>query len=352
MGCGTSNSIKVNENENNQNYQNNQNNQNQNNQNNQVNINKEEQNNNENTQYNRIIMENKKDNIYLNINSHNIQKENFISINGNSIDIQSQTNFNNMFNQNSILIQNQQNFNNIFNQNPFFNQNQQIFNDMFNQNQFFMQNLQNFQNGFKNNKNEIKNFEININLNNKKINQQKFDNNNNQQTKVNLIEQTNIDNNKQNINNNNQKIDNNKKEVRDLNDSSENSIYNAIIKLKSKYPQGLPWNNNNKYVWGENVAKGLGYSSYSGSGCFAFAMIASDAAFGNNPVYQFNDRNKIRVGDILRINNDTHFVIVLKINGNSKYTIAEGNYNSSINWERIIDLNQTGFDYGYTRYKN
>ena len=96
---------------------------------------------------------------------------------------------------------------------------------------------------------------------------------------------------------------------------------------------------------------GLGYSSYSGCGCFAFAMIASDAAFGNAPAYEFTDKNKIRVGDILRINNDTHFVIVLKKNRNTKYTIAEGNYNSSINWGRVIDLKETGFDYGYTRYK-
>ena len=95
----------------------------------------------------------------------------------------------------------------------------------------------------------------------------------------------------------------------------------------------------------------MGYSAYTGNGCFAFAMIASDAAFGNIPAYEFKDRKKIRVGDIIRINNDTHFAIVLKINGNSKYTIAEGNYNSSINWDRVIDLNQTGFDYGYTRYK-
>ena len=61
-------------------------------------------------------------------------------------------------------------------------------------------------------------------------------------------------------------------------------------------------------------------------------MIASDAAFGNISAYEFNDKNKIRVGDILRINNDTHFVIVLKILGDSKYKIAEGNFNSSINW--------------------
>ena len=29
----------------------------------------------------------------------------------------------------------------------------------------------------------------------------------------------------------------------------ETRIYNAIISLKSKYPQGKSWTNNNKYVW-------------------------------------------------------------------------------------------------------
>ena len=128
-------------------------------------------------------------------------------------------------------------------------------------------------------------------------------------------------------------------------------IYNAIIALKSKYPQGYPWTNNNEYVWGSSIAIGLGYGKFTGRGCCAFAMLASDAAFGNIPAYKFTEKSQIRVGDILRINNNTHFVIVLKINGNSKYVIAEGNFNSSVNWERVIDLNATGFDYGYTRYK-
>ena len=80
-------------------------------------------------------------------------------------------------------------------------------------------------------------------------------------------------------------------------------------------------------------------------------MLASDAAFGNIPAYEFRDKSEIRVGDILRINNDSHSVIVLKKNGGSQYTIAEGNYNSSINWGRVINIDTSGFVYGYTRYK-
>ena len=79
-------------------------------------------------------------------------------------------------------------------------------------------------------------------------------------------------------------------------------------------------------------------------------MIASDAAFGSIAAHRFEDKNKIRVGDIIRIKNDTHSVIVIKINGGTKYTIAEGNYNSSVNYGRIIDISETGFNYGFTRY--
>ena len=129
-------------------------------------------------------------------------------------------------------------------------------------------------------------------------------------------------------------------------------IYDAIMSLKNKYPQGYPWTNSNQYVWGPSIAIGLGFSRYTGSGCAAFAMMASDAAFGEIPAYKFTDKSKIRVGDILRINNDTHFVIVLKIGENSQYTVAEGNFNSSVNYGRVINLDKTGFNFGFTRYKD
>ena len=129
-------------------------------------------------------------------------------------------------------------------------------------------------------------------------------------------------------------------------------IYNAIIALKDKYPEGTPWTNANSYSWGASVAMGMGYGGFTGFGCAAFAMIASDAAFGDIPAFQKEDKAGIKVGDIIRINNDTHSVIVLKVNGNDEYTIAEGNYNSSIHWGRVINLSQTGFNYRITRYKS
>ncbi len=123
----------------------------------------------------------------------------------------------------------------------------------------------------------------------------------------------------------------------------------AIYALQADYPEGRSWTNANSYVWGYDVAIGLGYGGYTGYGCQGFAMIASDAAYGKStPAYQFTDTKRILVGDILRISNDTHSVVVLAVDGKN-ITIAEGNYNSSIHWGRTINLDTCGFVYGFTR---
>lgn len=135
----------------------------------------------------------------------------------------------------------------------------------------------------------------------------------------------------------------NNTQSKELND---NEIYNSIISLKNRYPEGTPWTNSNKYTWNNIMPNS---SIYNGFGCMGFAMLASDAAFGNAPAYKYYDTNKIKIGDILRINNDAHSVIVLSKNGN-KLTIAEGNYGSKIHWGREIDIEQCNFVYGLTRY--
>ncbi|MBO7633163.1 MAG: hypothetical protein J6S72_02110 [Lachnospiraceae bacterium] len=123
----------------------------------------------------------------------------------------------------------------------------------------------------------------------------------------------------------------------------------AIYALQADYPEGRSWTNANSYVWGYDVAIGLGYGGFTGYGCQGFAMIASDAAYGKStPAYQFTDTKRILVGDILRISNDSHSVVVLAVDGKN-ITIAEGNFNSSIHWGRTINLDTCGFVYGYTR---
>lgn len=125
---------------------------------------------------------------------------------------------------------------------------------------------------------------------------------------------------------------------------SEEKVFAAMISLKKDYPEGMRWTNDNSYAW-----KGGIYSG--GGGCAGFAFILSDAAFGSLPARKHEDFSNIRVGDIVRMEYNTHSVIVLEVKTDS-VIVAEGNYNSSIHWGREISLSsikQTG-TYVMTRY--
>jgi hypothetical protein len=133
----------------------------------------------------------------------------------------------------------------------------------------------------------------------------------------------------------------------------EATLYNKMIALKAQYPEGMHWTNNDYYVWRNRYqipGSSNTYSTYTGYGCVGFAMILSDAAFGDLLARVHEDFNNIRVGDIIRVNNNSHSVIVLAFDG-ADVIVAEGNYNSSIHWERRIPLAtiKQG-DYIVTRY--
>ena len=122
---------------------------------------------------------------------------------------------------------------------------------------------------------------------------------------------------------------------------AEELVYERMMALRSDYPEGMPWTNDNSYghvyAWRGGEYDGWNIS-YTGRGCVAFALIMSDAGFGDDlPLWQLYDVpfSDIRVGDILRINNDTHSVIITAVN-QSSVTIAEGNYNRSIHWGRTM----------------
>lgn len=123
----------------------------------------------------------------------------------------------------------------------------------------------------------------------------------------------------------------------------EQKVYEIIMGLKPSYPEGMYWTNEICYQF--NGAYYIGY------GCAAFAFLMSDAAFGYTPVYEHYDYTKIRVGDILRINNDTHSVIVLEVHDDN-IVIAEGNYNKSIHWGRTLTNTELAkcLDYVWSRY--
>lgn len=128
---------------------------------------------------------------------------------------------------------------------------------------------------------------------------------------------------------------------------TQQQAYERIIAMKQQYPTGTPWDNSDSYYCSSlNI---LGY------GCAGFSFILSDAAFGNNPGTYYYDLSQVRVGDILRIYNDTHSVVVLEV-GESSLTIAEGNVSLGsggvVYWGRTISKNASsiGFVYGVTRY--
>ena len=121
-------------------------------------------------------------------------------------------------------------------------------------------------------------------------------------------------------------------------------VRSSMLALQDEYYEGRPWTNDNSYRWNGNNT--IGY------GCAAFAFILSDAAFGTLPARKYTTINysDLRVGDILRINNDTHSVIIT-YKYDDHIVIAEGNYNSSIHWGRSIEKSKVEqADYYLTRY--
>lgn len=138
-------------------------------------------------------------------------------------------------------------------------------------------------------------------------------------------------------------------------------VHDAMVALKTQegYTEGAEWTDYYPY------SDKLGLYSWQGgqldgkkidaAGCVAFAFTLSDAAFGLLPArmyapgsFQFED---IKVGDILRMNTDTHTVIVLEVR-DSDVVIAEGNNGGKVQWGRGISREKVMADTSHyiTRY--
>lgn len=129
---------------------------------------------------------------------------------------------------------------------------------------------------------------------------------------------------------------------------TEEIVYQRLIARKSdpKYAEGAPWDNSYKYT---NTVKFMGYKpgNCKGSGCFAFMMDMME--YCSNYGYEvekinasYNNLPKIRVGDGVRVKNDTHSVVVLEVAADGHtITVVEGNYNYSVHWGRVIDLSNS-----------
>ena len=122
-----------------------------------------------------------------------------------------------------------------------------------------------------------------------------------------------------------------------VSDFSDQTVYEALLAMKSQYPEGMRFDNSTPYqadtkpyVW-EAARLRCG-------GCAAFAALLSDAVFGKDlPVREFDDIHAARPGDVLRCKGSwgQHTVIVLRKLTDS-VEVAEANYNSSVHWGRTI----------------
>lgn len=126
---------------------------------------------------------------------------------------------------------------------------------------------------------------------------------------------------------------------------TDDNIREILYGLKAEYPEGRSWNDFENDYYSEVL-------DFIGSGCWAFGLICSDAVFGDLPVTEeHSDFDRVRVGDMLRVDHYTHTVVVLEKRANS-VIVTEGNYNGKIHWGREISRQslENGEFYATTRY--
>lgn len=155
-------------------------------------------------------------------------------------------------------------------------------------------------------------------------------------------------------------------EARDAEIPTPTEVYEAMIALKDQeeYKEGTPWTDDEPYSDSKGYYrwKGgtLGGANIVAVGCVAFAFILSDAAFGALPARMYAPENfkfeDIKPGDILRMNTDTHTVIVLEVS-DAGVVVAEGNiaigdHKGKIHWGRTISKEEVLKDISHyiTRY--
>ena len=116
-----------------------------------------------------------------------------------------------------------------------------------------------------------------------------------------------------------------------------------ILSLKRLYPPGMAWTNDDYYFWQARQCHCYG--------CVAFAGIASDTAFGQYaPLKRHASFKRMKPGDHVRIGGNHSVVVVRK--AKRAIIVAEGNYDGTIRWNRVIpksELLNKGF-YVETRY--
>lgn len=138
---------------------------------------------------------------------------------------------------------------------------------------------------------------------------------------------------------------------------SEETVQVRIKLLEGTYPTGTPLDDNNySYIWKHSTAYIIG------TGCAGYAFMVSDIGFGTEGypprlVSDVSDIEKnIRVGDLVRINNDTHFIVITD-RDESGVTVTQGNLRingapGAVHWGEKMSYAElkSVADYYYTRY--
>ena len=131
----------------------------------------------------------------------------------------------------------------------------------------------------------------------------------------------------------------------------ELAAWKKILSFQKKYPEGKKFTNDDYYKWKGGIYRG-------GYGCAAFCFKLSDACFGSNttefyaPISEF-ELTELRPGDILRVDDNTHSVLVVNLYDEG-VVIAEANYNKSVHWGRNLpfdEIKETGTNV-MTRYSS
>ena len=128
------------------------------------------------------------------------------------------------------------------------------------------------------------------------------------------------------------------------NNYSDECLYSKMIVKKTEFPEKRKWTIENCY-WSPYLGKGCG--------CSGFAYLMSDVCFGTLKTNILNDCPNFKVGDVVRVNDDTHSVIILKIDHKTDIiTITEGNYGSSIHWGRTFKAADLKRNCNYIKRRN
>lgn len=136
----------------------------------------------------------------------------------------------------------------------------------------------------------------------------------------------------------------------------EQKIFEKLKSLKKKFKEKQPWGDDKEYFCQKN--------NTLGSGCAALGFQISDELFGKDaPMKEKQDlsniKNKIRIGDLLRILDDTHTVIVVDKEEDG-VILLEGNFyfgnskEGKIHWGEKLKFEEIekNANYYVTRYED